>query len=386
MALISDNNEINIIKIMSRNYQLFLLFITIFVSLAGGIVGGILVRSYVLNSSFNVPLLGDINLSSQYQGGSLVISQPKKVIVEQNERVYSVIKDTQKNTVQFYKKKMESVADDADKNIALAIKNYYTTNDIVGTGLVLTNDGWIITSLNITNPKNFVIVNNDNEIFDIEEAVFDKTTNYFLVKIVSNNLSAAQFSEKQDIADGQMVINLNGNDSDIAYVQVARFTQESENVKSSEIYYSKIKINEIDWARGSIVVTLNGAVVGLYEKDGLVTPMYQLSRLLSGFLSDKKIRRPVFGINYINLYELIGPKKIEGILISKNVNGVAVVKNSPADKAGLLANDVITEVDGRKIDQDNTFSEIIQSRRSGDEIDLTVLIGAEIKHIKVVLD
>lgn len=57
-------------------------------------------------------------------------------------------------------------------------------------------------------------------------------------------------------------------------------------------------------------------------------------------------------------------------------NGVQVTSlesNSPADKAGLKAGDVITAVAGTKIDQSHPFPSLIQSHKPGEKIDLSVM-------------
>src|SRR3989338_8637961 len=90
---------------MVKRNIIFLIILIIF-SVFGGTVGGILVRSYLLNSSFDIPLFGDINVGGQYQRGNLVISQPKNVIVEQDERLAGVISDSRQSMVLLYPKKI----------------------------------------------------------------------------------------------------------------------------------------------------------------------------------------------------------------------------------------------------------------------------------------
>lgn len=371
---------------MSRNYKIFILVLVVLLSLVGGIIGGMLVRSYFLNSSFNVPLFGDINLGGQYQSGSLVISQPKKVIVEQDDRIAGVIEEIKKDMVVFYKKKSTPEANQKTEAVNAVVKNYYSPSDIVGEGMILTSDGWIITPLNIANPQDFTVISEAGDIFDITEAILDKTTNYFFVKVSANNLAVAQFNEKLDVSNGQVVINLNNNIVDISYVRSARFDTALGGVKSSETYYNKIKISQESFERGSVVAGLNGHIFGLYEKDGLVTPMYQFNQALTTLLSDKKIIRPTLGINYLNLYDLKGEDDLEGILVSKNTGGVFVTKGGAADKAGILLNDQIIEMDGIKINTENSFSEAIQGRKSGDNIELTIVREGKEQNIIVMLE
>jgi len=64
----------------------------------------------------------------------------------------------------------------------------------------------------------------------------------------------------------------------------------------------------------------------------------------------------------------------------------AIVSGSPADKAGLMENDIITEVNGTKIDQNNSLLTLIQQFKVGDNITLKVLSGGKTKEVKVTLD
>jgi S1-C subfamily serine protease len=85
----------------------------------------------------------------------------------------------------------------------------------------------------------------------------------------------------------------------------------------------------------------------------------------------------------------------QGVLVNE------VVKDSPADKAGLeggdteatiegaqvnLGGDIITEVDGNKVDSMEEVIDAVNSAHPGDEMELTVIRGAdETKHVTVTL-
>ncbi len=49
-----------------------------------------------------------------------------------------------------------------------------------------------------------------------------------------------------------------------------------------------------------------------------------------------------------------------------------VTANSPAQKAGVQAGDVITAIDGQKVDSQHPLNEIIQGKKPGDTVQLTV--------------
>jgi len=49
----------------------------------------------------------------------------------------------------------------------------------------------------------------------------------------------------------------------------------------------------------------------------------------------------------------------------------AVINGSPADKAGLKENDIITKIGSQKIDEQNTLSAVLGKYQVGDEVQIT---------------
>ncbi|MBI1888864.1 MAG: PDZ domain-containing protein, partial [Candidatus Spechtbacteria bacterium] len=69
----------------------------------------------------------------------------------------------------------------------------------------------------------------------------------------------------------------------------------------------------------------------------------------------------------------------------ETVTDLAVVPGSAADKAGIAENDIILEIDGQKITQDNTPTKVIQQHSVGDTITLKFLHKGEEKSAQAVL-
>jgi serine protease Do len=62
-----------------------------------------------------------------------------------------------------------------------------------------------------------------------------------------------------------------------------------------------------------------------------------------------------------------------------------VTKNSPAEKAGLKANDVVRLFDGKKIASQEDLIKEMQSKRPGNEVALEILRGADTIRLRVTL-
>ena len=77
-----------------------------------------------------------------------------------------------------------------------------------------------------------------------------------------------------------------------------------------------------------------------------------------------------------------------GVLIKGGTSSadLAIIPGSPADKAGLLENDIILEVDGVKINETNGLASIIRQKKIGQTVTLKVLTKGAEKNIKVVLE
>jgi hypothetical protein len=64
----------------------------------------------------------------------------------------------------------------------------------------------------------------------------------------------------------------------------------------------------------------------------------------------------------------------------------SVIEGLPADKAGLKANDIITEIDGKKPVNQETLRDILKTKEPGDTVEFTVLRKGGDKSIRITLD
>ncbi len=82
-----------------------------------------------------------------------------------------------------------------------------------------------------------------------------------------------------------------------------------------------------------------------------------------------KITIPFLGVRYL--------KTENGALVRGSADGPAVIPGSPAEKAGLQAEDIITEFNGEKIDADHSLAYLIQKYNVGDKVTLKILRGGK---------
>ncbi len=127
------------------------------------------------------------------------------------------------------------------------------------------------------------------------------------------------------------------------------------------------------------VIGINTAVSGEGQNIGFAIPINDVSGLIKQILSNGTFERPYLGVRYIPItpdaakqYKL----DVESgayVLPSSDGSQQSVISNGPADKAGVQEGDIISAIDGTKIDQSNSLTSLVGRHAVGDEIELTIL-------------
>ena|GEM_PF-5029226 len=81
--------------------------------------------------------------------------------------------------------------------------------------------------------------------------------------------------------------------------------------------------------------------------------------------------RAWIGITYVPITPGLATRR--GLSVTVGALVVSIAPNSPAASAGLRENDVITAIDGRKIDESTSPTDLLMARKPGDHMLLTIL-------------
>jgi S1-C subfamily serine protease len=142
---------------------------------------------------------------------------------------------------------------------------------------------------------------------------------------------------------------------------------------------------------GGKVIAINTAIAGNAQNIGFAIPINDVKGIIDSVLDTGELQRPYLGVRYVSItddyaYEF-NLDTNRGAYIVPSSDGVkSVVAGSPAAKAGLREKDIITEVDGKEIDQDNSLTSLIGSKSVGDKVELTVVRGSETITVDVTLE
>lgn len=127
------------------------------------------------------------------------------------------------------------------------------------------------------------------------------------------------------------------------------------------------------------IIGINTAVAGNGQNIGFAIPINDVNGLIKQVLSTGKFERPYLGVRYVRLTadaaKEYGLDVQRGAYVLPSIDPAqpSVLPDSPADKAGLREKDVITAIDGTKIDETNSLTSLVGRHMVGDAVKLTVL-------------
>ena len=344
---------------------------TVIISSAFGLLAGVsgfLAANYYLNQSIvQLPYIGQLDLSQFRANRSLVINSAGKIVVEQSDKLASVIDSGQSSLVGIYKKPSAVPAGE---------EQYLSKDEAIAEGVALTNDGWLLINglpENLTDSglKNYIVATQDKKIYTLDKIIASAEKGFFYVHAVgARDLNINKFIEDPRFLAGNDLVALNWQGRNYITTLTETFKRLGQ-VESSDNYQGQLEPVDLkaDFSGGPIF-GISGELVGLVSGADKIFSAENIQLEIASILKNQEIVHSVLGVNYISLADLIpvSGKVANGALIAKNANGVAVVKKSPADLAGLKENDIIISLDSVAVNKNNPLNFLLKDYNPGDQV------------------
>mgnify|MGYP001602263035 CR=1 FL=1 len=279
-----------------------------------------------------------------------------------------------------------------------------------GSGFFVGADGLIVTNKHVVDQKDveYTVFTNDGKKHTATVMARDPVLDIALIKIEGANFPYLSLGNSDELEVGQNVIAIGNalgeyrNTVSVGVVSgLARSITAGNNSGNAEVLDHVIQTDAAinPGNSGGPLLNLSGKVIGVNvaiaqgsQNIGFALPINSVKGAIESVKSTGKIIRPYLGLRYMAINATMKEKNNltvdYGVLVKAdaNKNELAVIPGSPADKAGIVENDIILEVDGVKLDDKTNLASIIRGKSVGQVINLKILHKGEGKNISVTLE
>jgi len=277
-----------------------------------------------------------------------------------------------------------------------------------GSGFIISSDGLIITNKHVVSDKDasYTVLTNDGKKYDAKVLAQSPILDLAVVKIDAHDLPGIALADSDGLRLGQTSIAIGNalgefrNTVSIGVVSgLARTITASGEGFGAEtiegVIQSSAAINPGN--SGGPLLNLKGEVIGINvatvsgaQNVGFAIPINQAKKAIESVQKNGKITTPYMGVRYMMINaDLAKKEKLDveyGALIRGGSDGPAVIKKSPAAKAGIKAEDIILEVNGKKVEDGNSLSSLTQNYNVGDTVILKILRDGKEINVDVKLE
>lgn len=255
-------------------------------------------------------------------------------------------------------------------------------------GIVYSKDGYIITNDHIYSSvpaAKFKIYMHDGKEYEAKYVAGDTVSDLAVLKINGvNNLSVAEFGDPNQMSCGENVVAI-GRPSDATdktsitsgVISLLKRRVTTTSSYSASLIQTDSAINP--GSSGGALCNMYGQVIGVtasklvatgYDSFGFAIPTTTVKRVVVQLIEHGKvIDRAKLGISYTEINSVTA--EIEGY----SSTGLLVADvSSDSDAVGKInKGDIITHIDGQLITNDDLVLDIIESKKAGDKISITVV-------------
>ena len=281
---------------------------------------------------------------------------------------------------------------------------YQTTSAASGSGFIFSSDGYILTNFHVVEDSDSITVSMyDGESYKAELVGYDESNDVAVLKIDAENLVPVVLGNSDNINVGDSVVAIGNPLGELTF----SLTSGSISAKGREITMSNgatMQLLQTDCAinsgnSGGALFNLYGEVIGItnakysssssssasIDNIGFAIPINKARSIAESIIEKGYVSKPYIGVTVTSV-----STETQSYGLPQGAAVKTVVDDSPAAKAGLKANDIVTHINGSEITSGSDLTSFISNTavgdtvrltvyRQGKTIDLTVTVGEQIQ-------
>jgi serine protease Do len=262
----------------------------------------------------------------------------------------------------------------------------------VGSGFILSADGFIMTNAHVVDGADEVLVTlTDKRELRARIIGADKRTDVALVKIEATGLPFVKVGDSNRLKVGEWVMAIGSPFGLENSVTAGIVSAKARDIPGDFVPFIQTDVAINPGNSGGPLINLRGEVVGInsqiYSRSGgfmgisFAIPMDEAMRVSDQLRANGRVIRGRIGVQIApvtkEVAESIGLGKPAGALVQ------SVESGGPAEKAGVEAGDIIVKVDGKAVEKSGDLPRLIGNTKPGSKAALQVFRRGSTRELTV---
>lgn len=292
----------------------------------------------------------------------------------------------------------------ADKGTTIFLQDG-ASNLGLGTGFIVSNDGYIVTNQHVSGEKNNTcyVTLESGKTYKASVVWTDVDLDLSIIKINVNNLDYLTLGDSDKIKIAEQVYAI-GNPIGFEFQRTVtsgiisglnRTIKIEEDGKTSymeDLIQTDATINPGN--SGGPLINKNGEVLGINsvkitsaEGIGFAIPINIIKPIIEQLVSNGEYITPTLGMFAYDkdIVPYINQELTQNIKLDTGIYVANVIRNSPAERSGMKRGDILLEIDGIKLEKMSELRTYIYSKKVGEKVNIRYIRGNKEYQISITL-
>ncbi len=264
----------------------------------------------------------------------------------------------------------------------------------MGSGVITSADGHILTNSHVVKDADEIKVTlSDKRTFDAKVVGVDPESDIAVIKIDAKDLPVAKLGDSSKLRVGEIVVAIGNpfglNQTVTQGIVSAQGRTNMGILDYEDFIQTDAAINPGN--SGGPLVNIYGEVIGIntaiasrsggYQGIGFAIPSNSAKLIMEDLAKDGRVRRGLLGVNIQavdeSLAKSFGRTNTDGALVSQ------VIEGSPAEKAGVKAEDIILKFNDQPVKDHSHLKNLVGKEKPGTTAKLTIFRNKKIMDLNV---
>jgi serine protease Do len=264
----------------------------------------------------------------------------------------------------------------------------------MGSGFIVRPDGYIVTNNHVVKDSSKIMVTlNDGRELEGKVVGTDPFSDIAIVKVEATELPVARFGDTKTLRSGDFVIAIGspmGFDHTVTFGIISALGRSVDKVnKHISLIQTDAAINPGNSGGPLLnlsgdVIGVNVAILGNAQNLGFSIPVDIVRSVADAIIAHKPVERPWLGLvmdpsSEAKLKTLNLPSGTKGVFIAN------VPEGTPAQKAGIVAHDIVQKIDGVAVSSPKEVQRLVLTHRIGETLKIELLRANVAKTVECVI-